>query len=1224
MVLGLSASVAFAASNALTWEPRPYGRSAAVAVSGERKVGFTQLAETTTGIAFTNLLSDERSVTNRNLLSGAGVAAGDLDGDGLCDLYFCGLDSDNALYRNLGNWRFEDVTRSAGVACLGLDSTAAAFADLDGDGDLDLLVNSLNGGTRIFANNGRGQFMDITARSGVATNTGSMSMALADIDGDGDLDLYVANFRETTIRDRPTADFQLQLVNNQPVIISVDGRPATAPDLTNRFALSPDGQILEFGEPDALYLNDGHGRFTPVAFTSGAFLDEDGRPLTDPPRDWGLSVRFYDFTRDGAPDLYICNDLQTPDRAWVNDGRGRFRALPRLALRHTSTFSMGIDFGDLNRDGYVDFYGVDMVSRDARNRKIQIAGLSPFFYAIGDIDTRPQFFQNVLQLNRGDNTFAEIAYYSGLEATEWSWHPILLDVDLDGYEDVLVPNGQLRDFQNADIGRTIESAVAARRLTPRELVMMFRQFPGLNLPNLLFRNRGDLTFEETARAWGFDAAGISQGMALADLDNDGDLDVVQNNLNTVAGLFRNDTTAARVAVRLRGRAPNTRGIGARIKVHGGPVTQSQEMVAGGRYLSADDALRVFAAGTPTNRLTVEIGWRNGTRTVVSNALPNRIYEIAETNAAAASPKPPAPPAAFEDVSRLLRHTHQEEPFDDFSRQFLLPNMLSHLGPGVTWCDLNSDGFEDVIIGTGRGGALAVYLNNQQGGFTRLDRPPFNTPAPRDTTTLIALPAGLTNTVLLAGSSNYEDGEERGAVARVYDPSAGSVLERFPGQASSTGPMALADVDGDGDLDLFVGGRCLPGRYPEPANSFLFLNDQGTFKADTANLERFVRVGLVSGAVFSDLDTDGDPDLVLACEWGPIRVFRNDQGRFTDITRDLGLDLYLGWWNGVATGDLDSDGRPDIIASNWGLNTRYRATPEHPRRIYYGDFLANGVSALIETLFDPALGKEVPDRDLNVVSLTLPFIREKYANHQAYAQAGVTEILGEKFQTARQVEANTLASMVFVNRGARLEPRLLPPEAQFTPAFSVIVADYDGDGAEDLFLSQNFFPTQPFAMRNDAGRGLWLKGDGQCNLQPVPGQLSGVMVYGDQRGAAVADFDRDGRVDLAVSQNGAETKLFRNTGAKPGLRVRLKGPPANPAGIGASLRLQYGQRLGPLREIQAGSGYWSQNGAVQVLGNKDAATAIRVRWPGEKPITLAVPEGAREIEIGQDGGVIKVR
>jgi enediyne biosynthesis protein E4 len=1207
------------------WEQQDGYRSVPVTVEAGHKVGFTRLTPSKIGIGFTNLISDLRSVTNRHLLTGSGVAAGDVTGNGFVDLYFCGLDSDNRLYRNLGNWEFEDITEQAGVACPGQDSTGAVFADINGNGHLDLIVNSLGGGTRIFQNNGSGRFHEITAQTGVATNTGAMSLALADVNGNGFLDLYVANFRLDTIRDRPNARFQVQMVNQRPVITSLDGRPTTAPDLTNRFALSPGGQIIEYGEPDVLYLNDGSGRFKPLSFTGGAFLDEAGRPLTRAPQDWGLSVRFYDFTRNGAPDLYICNDLHTPDRIWLNDGHGRFRAIPQLAIRHTSTFSMGIDFGDLNRNGHVDFYTVDMVSREARNRKVQIAGLSPVFYAVGEIELRPLIFMNVLQINRGDNTFAETAYYSGLEATEWSWHPVFLDVDLNGFEDILVPNGQLRDFQNADIGRAIESAVMSRRVSSPDLVSMFRQFPGLHLPNLLFRNNGNLDFEETSAEWGFDSTGISQGMALADLDNDGDLDLILNNLNGPPGIYRNITTAPRIAVRLRGRAPNTQGIGAHIKVLGGPVTQTQEMVSGGRFLSADDAMRVFAAGPVTNRLTIEVIWRNGQRSIVSNAIPNRIYEIDESSARPFTPTPePDRQPWFEDVSQLIQHSHHEEHYDDFSAQFLLPNMLSHLGPGVTWADLNHNGHDDLILGTGRGGSLAVYHNDRKGGFQRVLQPPFNSIAPRDTTTILPLPLGPARTVLLAGSSNHEDGNERGALVRIFDPQVRTPSEQLPGQVGSTGPLALADVNGNGQLDLFVGGRSIPGRYPEAASSFLFLNQDGKFVIDADNLASFAHVGLVSGAVFSDLDGDGQPDLILACEWGPIRVFHNDRGRFHEITESLGLHQYTGWWNGVATADLNGNGRPDIIASNWGLNTRYRATREQPRRIYYGDFTDNGVVDLIETLYDDVLHKEVPDRDLNVMSLTLPFIREKYPTHEAYAEASIQDVLGDQFAQANRVEANTLASMVFFNRGDHFEPKPLPPEAQFSPAFAVVIADFLGNGHEDIFLSQNFFTVQPFTMRNDAGRGLLLEGDGAGNLSPVQGQHSGIIVYGDQRGAAAADFDNDGRVDLAVSQNANQTLLFRNTHARPGLRIRLQGPPGNPHAVGASIRLRADTWLGPAREIQAGSGYWSQNSPVQVMAAPTTPTAIVVRWPDGTTTTSDIPPYAHEIRVHPDATLTQLQ
>ncbi|MBM3841471.1 MAG: VCBS repeat-containing protein, partial [Verrucomicrobia bacterium] len=535
----------------LSAQPGPGFKSAPVKVT-TGKTGFARLDSSATGIAFTNRLSDDRSLSNRNLLSGSGVAAGDVDGDGLYDLYFCGLDSDNVLYRNLGNWRFEDITAAAGVASARDDATAAAFADIDGDGDLDLLVNSLGGGTRIFQNDGKARFQEITAQSGVASKAGSMSMALADIEGDGDLDLYVANFRPTTIQDQITTRFSVRPIGDRHVVTHVNGQPATSPEFTNRFVVTPAGSVLELGEADFLFLNDGKGKFTVVPFTDGAFLDEKGRPLREPPRDWGLAVQFHDINVDGAPDIYVCNDLYTPDRIWINDGRGRFRALDNLSLRDTSTFSMGVDFADIDRDGAVDFFVVDMLSRDHVNRHVQISQSRSGRAPPGPIDLRLQQLRNTLLVNRGDTTFAEISFYSGVEASEWSWGPIFLDVDLDGYEDILVTNGQLRDFQNADMATRYESAKTGKQLTPSEAMSLIRFFPDYKSPNMIFRNRGDLTFEEVGAAWGFNAIGISQGMALADLDNDGDLDVVMNNLNEVAGVFRNEGSAPRVAVRLKG------------------------------------------------------------------------------------------------------------------------------------------------------------------------------------------------------------------------------------------------------------------------------------------------------------------------------------------------------------------------------------------------------------------------------------------------------------------------------------------------------------------------------------------------------------------------------------------------------------------------------------------------------------------------------------------------
>lgn len=1183
------------------------------------KTGFTALAPEQTGIAFTNSLEEWQGASNRVLFNGSGVATGDFDNDGLPDIYFCSLNGRNTLYRNLGGWKFADVTEQAGLKRDNRFYRAAVFADINGDASLDLLVCVIGGGVQCWVNDGRGRFTDGTTAARTGSRFGSITLALADVDGNGALDLYVANNRTDDIRDR--GQVQLRMVGGQMTV---------PPELSDRLVVV-NGEVLEYGEPDQLLMNDGRGRFSAVSWTGGRFHNEEGQPLTQPPLDWALAAMFRDVNNDGAPDLYVCNDFWTPDRFWLNDGKGRFTAAPRLTLRNMSASSMGVDFADIDRDGDVDFFVVDMLSRELRLRKRQKLAQKPMAQSIGAIDNRPQFMRNTLFVNRGDGTFAEIANYSGVAASDWSWSPVFMDVDLDGYEDLLITAGHAKDVQDMDAQREIQARqhswkgftneVERQKAFTKELMEHMRFYPALDMPLVAFRNKGNLQFEETTQAWGTEQRGVHHAIALADFDRDGDLDFVVNRLGSAAGIYRNESAAPRVAVRLRGFRPNIQGIGAKVALRGGAVPlQSQEVIAGGRYMAGSEPLVVFAAGNTTNAMTLEVTWRTGKQSFVSNIVANRVYEVEEESATPSLNSGPSVKSVplFHDFSHLLRHTHTEEPFNDFERQPLLPRRLSQLGPGLSCFDLDADGDDDLLIGSGRGGKLACYRNNGSAGLQRVTEPPFDVPITRDQTTILGS-RGRESALIFAGSANYEDGVTNEPSVRLFQlgspPSGG-----LPGDSASPGPLALADVDADGDLDLFVGGRVIPGRYPEPASSRMF-RWSDRFEPDNENNQTLQNVGLVCGAVFSDLTGDGLPELILACEWGPITIFRNERGQFsrwnpavkTVNHQPSTINELAGWWNGVTTGDFDNDGRLDIAASNWGLNGEHSQV-----ELYYADFLDRGVVDLIEA------ESAATRRGLDVLGRQLPPLLERFATHRKFSEAPLNEVLSVLNSQPSKVSVTTLASTIFLNRGDHFELRPLPAEAQWAPAFAINAADFDGDGYEDLFLGQNFFATAPETPRFDAGRGLLLRGNGSGSFEPMPAQQSGIEVYGEQRGAATADLDGDARTDLVVTQNGAATKLFRNASAKPGLRVRLVGPPGNPHGIGATLRLAtlYSSSIstnwGPAREIHAGSGYWSQDSAVAVMALSSQPSTVNqqlwVRWPGGQVSTIEVPVNATQISV----------
>ncbi len=1187
------------------------------------QTGFESLDSSQTGITFGNTLKREAIAQNRNYTNGSGVAAADVNGDGWPDLYFGQMNGPNRLYLNEGDgtMSFREATDAAGVAHNDHFTTGVTFADVDGDGDQDLLVASMSKAPTLYRNDGSGQFTRVE-NSGLKEGDGSTTLALADVEGDGDLDLYVTNYKEQTAKDLfPPRERTFENTTRET---GEEGDPYT---LTSPYdehyeifyprLRGPDRR--ELGAKDQLYLNDGDGTFTGAPNLNERFRTHTGEPM-GLKQDWGLTAKFQDLNGDGHPDLYVANDFWTPDRVWVNQGDGTFRAMDPLAIRNFSFSSMAVDFSDVNADGERDIFVTEMLDTERRRRARQQISYDPFDPAVGDLSYQPQYMRNSLYLGRRDSTFAEATYYSGTAATGWSWATRFLDVNLDGYEDLLVNTGHAHDVLDLDTQEEISRMVRTGKKMMEEPIF---KYPSLPLANEVLKNQGDRTFTETSADWGFTVEDISHGLATADFDRDGDLDLALNRLNDPALLYRNTATQPRVGVRLEGKEPNTQGIGAQLKLTGGPVPQTREMEAGGDYLSSAAPYVVFAA-TEGAQHTLTITWPDGRTTTLDTVRANRVYEVQQSTAsdprtesetAGATVDSTASPI-FEDVSGRLDHTHPEEHYNDFGVQQLVPLRMSRLGPGVSWVNTNGDTGGDLYVGAGKGGRMALFDNDSTGQFTRRRSETLTEPALGDQTTLLSWTTEQ-ETHLIVGVSNFQQEQAQAPSAYYYRlrENDTTLVQRFQGIRSTTGPLAAADYTGDGRLDLFIGGRFKPAKYPENARSRLYTNEGDRFQLDRRNSRLLQEAGMVTSAVFVDYDGDGDQDLLLGRAWDSIVLLENRDGQFEDVSSDVGLAEHHGWWNGVATGDFNNNGRPDLVATNWGLNSRYQLEGERPLKMFYEDYDGDRNPEVVEAHYDPDRQGYVPYKHLYSFYKTIPSFRRRVGSHADYATSTVSDLVGRPASEIQAREITTLRHTLFLNTGGEFEPHPLPSKSQYAPAFSAGVADYNNDGNEDLFLSQNMYSLPKLTPRQDAGRGLWLRGDGTGDFSPVDGSVSGVTVYGEQRGAALGDFDRDARVDLAVAQNGAATKLYRNQTSKQGIRVVLQGPPDNREAFGASIRLVYGDgRKGPLRTIQAGSGYWSQDSAVPVLGTAGPPVRVQVTWPGGRTETVPVEDDQHEVVI----------
>ena len=1054
---------------------------------------FHRLNSEQSGITVPNLYNDPRMWADRfrEFTLGAletGIAIADFDRDGRMDIFEVSKNGPCALYMQTVNGQFHDVAHAAGVACDSEPSskTGVTVVDINQDGWPDIYVCRYDAPNLLFVNNGDGTFTERAQEYGLDIKDASVHASFADYDGDGYLDCYLV----TNILD---------------------------------FTKSPQGRR------DYLMHNNGNGTFTDVSKKAGI---------------WGLTqghtAVWFDANQDGWPDLYVANDFETPDRFYLNSGDGTFTDAVDERLPHVTYFSMGADVGDINNDGLIDFLVTDMRDRTHAGFMRGMEEIGRGLWEMERVpDLIPQYMWNAVYLNSGQDHFQEIAHLTGMDATGWTWAARFADLDNDGRLDVFYTSGMIRNFVDADI---VDKQNVAPTLAARAGV--WKNAPTRPETTLAYRNLGDLKFENVSTAWGLDESTIAFGCAIADLDNDGNLDLVYANCNAPPTIVHNDTpTGHRVMIKLAGRAPNLDAIGAELRLEAEITGIQLRQLYTERGITASEPPVVhFGLGADTVIKKLTIHWPRGQVQVLENLPVDRFLTIAEPPSDDTTKRPPAffkkparPDALFTESAqaRGLKHTSALRPFDELVRQRLLPRRLSGMGPAIATADVNGDGLVDVFVSGSPGQPGELFLGEAGGTFKHADSQPWAADAAIDGAGALFADIngdGFPDLILTSGGVEHDRGDPV-LNDRVYlndghgrfSPAPAGTL---PADGESTAAVAAADFDSDGRIDLFIGGRVVPGRYPETPRSFLYRNAGGKFVDVTDELAPGLRnVGMVTAAVWADIDGDKRPDLLVATEWGPVTYWHNTVKGFENWTEKAGLAGITGWWSALAVADVNGDGRPDLIAGNVGLNTKYHASAAEPTVLLAGDFDGSGKNQLIEAQYEG--GKLYPARGRSKLAYAFPWLPKKFPTYQAYGQATVEDIFGaDHLAKVRKLAATELASGVFVNRGdGTFVFRPLPRLAQVAPINAIVARDFDGDGKLDLFCAGNNFGPEPNTGRFDGGVGVLLKGDGQGGFTALAPAQAGIVVPGDTRAAAAVQLDGMAQLSLVIARQEGPVLLF---------------------------------------------------------------------------------------------------
>jgi hypothetical protein len=1159
------------------------------------KTLFRLVSSDHSGVHFDNRIVETDSLnplSSVNIYNGGGVGIGDFNNDGLQDIYFVGNMVSNKLYLNKGKLKFEDITKEAGVGGEGRWSKGVSVVDINNDGWMDIYLSvTMNDDPQkrrnlLYVNqgldkNGIPVFKEMAKEYGLDDTTSSTMAEFFDYDNDGDLDMY--------------------LTVNQIV-------PGNSPSVFR--PIIKDGSFPSTGR---LYRNDWdpvlkHPVFHDVTKQAGLTIEG-----------YGHSATIADFNQDGWKDIFVTNDFNSNDLLYINNHDGTFTDKASSYFKHTSANGMGQDVIDINNDGLSDVVELDMNPEDNYRKKMMMGSNNYQTYLNSDhFGYQYQYVRNTLQLNEGprvnandsigDPIFSDIGYFSGISQTDWSWTPLVTDFDDDGFRDIIITNGYPRDITDHDFTSFRQEASTIASMT-----YILGEIPQVKLTNYAFRNNGNLTFTNVTKDWGITKPTFSNGAAYADLDNDGDMDMIVNNINDEASIYENTTMDDSkshpnyLAVKLNGDSLNINGLGAWIELHYQGKKQVYEETPYRGYLSTVQLEPHFGLGNTTVVDSVIVKWQNGKEQVLKNVKANQTLVVnqkdAEFSYSWANQKVDSS-ALFKEVTDSLNihYVHQDKDFNDFSRQMLLPHKFSEYGPALAVGDIDGNGLDDIISGGSFNYSAQEFLQQANGKFiqksllkgkdtlnkNREDEGLLLFDADGDGDLDLYIASGGVQGI--ANSPSYQD--------KLYiNDGKGNFTEdtsALPQNYTSKFCVRAIDYDRDGDLDLFVSGRVDPKNYPKAVSSFIFRNDSKNGHIKFTDVTQSVapalkNIGLVSDAIFTDFNNDGWPDLILAGEWMPVTFLENDKGVFKNVTAATGIGNKIGWWNTIASGDFDNDGDLDYIVGNLGLNSYFQASDKYPVSILAKDFDNNGTYDAILSQYLPAsqtdtAKKDFPSESRDDIIKEMPGLRKSYPNYKSFAVSDMDSLFpANERKGALQIHANYFSSAFIRNDGkGRFTIVPLPTPAQFSVLNGLTVGDYDGDGNLDVLINGNDYGTEPIIGRYDALNGLLLKGDGKGNFTPLSILKSGIYIPGDGK-SLVQLRSSKGQLLVAASQNKGALKVFE-------LKRNERMIPLLPFDESAVIHYKDGKKQ--LREIEYGSSFLSQSGRFLTIDNNVVSVDIK--------------------------------